>query len=222
MSAVKLLRWSVLAACMLAASPAAADIWGFVDENGAVHLSSTKLDERYFLFRKQVQRVAPPADAGTTEDMAMRRVLSSSVPVDLAGGGAKAVAPLIEQVSKEQAVDAGLIYAVVAAESNFNANAQSPKGARGLMQLMPDTAQRFGVTDVWNPLQNLRGGTRYLRYLLTLFKDNVALALAAYNAGEGAVVAAGYEIPPFAETRSYVPKVMHLWERTRGEARSSR
>jgi soluble lytic murein transglycosylase-like protein len=217
MNVRKLVRWSFLAVCMLMAAPAAADIWGFVDENGVAHLSNTRVDDRYFLFRKQVQRVAPPADAGTTEDMAMQRAVSS----ELAGAAAaRVVAPLIEQVSKEHAVDAGLIYAVVAAESNFNANAQSPKGARGLMQLMPDTAQRFGVTDVWNPLQNLRGGARYLRYLLTFFQDNVSLALAAYNAGEGAVVAAGYEIPPFAETRSYVPKVLRLWERTRGEVRS--
>jgi soluble lytic murein transglycosylase-like protein len=83
------------------------------------------------------------------------------------------------------------------------------------MQLMPATALRYGVTDVWNPLENLRGGARYLRDLLALFNDNLNLALAAYNAGEGAVIGSGHKIPPYPETRSYVPRVLQHYEHYR-------
>ena len=93
-------------------------------------------------------------------------------------------------------------------ESSYDARAVSPKGAKGLMQLMPDTARRFGVSDPFDPEQNVRAGATYLRSLLDLFKGDTRLALAAYNAGENAVIRSGNRIPAFAETQAYVPRVL--------------
>jgi soluble lytic murein transglycosylase-like protein len=115
---------------------------------------------------------------------------------------------LILQVALETGVGAELIAAVAAAESRFDPTARSPKGALGLMQLMPATAARFGVRDVWAVEDNLRGGAAYLRWLLDLFGGDVRLTVAAYNAGEQAVLKAGRRIPAFSETRNYVPRVL--------------
>lgn len=120
---------------------------------------------------------------------------------------------LIPRVAREFAVPESLVRAVVAVESGFDPRARSHKGAMGLMQLMPETARRFGVADPYSEEQNLRGGTAYLRWLLDAFAGDVALALAAYNAGEGAVMRAGRRIPNFPETRAYVPKVMSYHRR---------
>jgi soluble lytic murein transglycosylase-like protein len=109
---------------------------------------------------------------------------------------------------------------VITVESGYNPRARSRKGASGLMQLIPATAKRFGVTNVWNPLDNIRGGARYLRELLGMFNDNMPLALAAYNAGEGAVMRSGNAIPPYPETRRYVPRVLEYYERYRSMAAS--
>jgi len=117
----------------------------------------------------------------------------------------------IEKAAAAAGLAPGLIHAVVRAESGYNPQAISPKGAGGLMQLMPATAKRYGVTDRFNPEQNLAGGARYLRDLLILFNHDVRLALAAYNAGEGNVMRYGNKIPPFAETQNYVPKVIAYW-----------
>jgi soluble lytic murein transglycosylase-like protein len=112
-------------------------------------------------------------------------------------------------------VDPGLVDAVIQVESGYNARARSPKGALGLMQLIPATASRFGVSNPFDPADNLRGGVTYLGHLLTLFGGNVPLSLAAYNAGEGAVVRQG-GIPPFAETRDYVRKVAAVYPAAAG------
>lgn len=100
-----------------------------------------------------------------------------------------------------------LLYSVMCQESAFKGRAISPKGARGLMQLMPATAARFGVTDIFDPEQNIHAGARYLRFLLDLFDGDVSLALAGYNAGEGAVKKYGYNVPPYRETVNYVRKI---------------
>jgi len=115
--------------------------------------------------------------------------------------------PLIRQAARRHGVSSALIRAVVAVESGFDAHAVSPKGARGLMQLMPATARELNVDDVYDPAQNLDGGTRHLRALLDDFDGDVRLALAAYNAGAGAVRRHG-GMPPYPETREYVRRVL--------------
>ena len=109
----------------------------------------------------------------------------------------------VQQIAEQVSLPPQLIHSVIKVESNYNPFAISPKGAQGLMQLIPSTARRFGVSNVFNPAQNIQGGSKYLKYLLDLFGGNYALALAAYNAGEAAVATYG-GVPPFPETRNYL------------------
>lgn len=113
---------------------------------------------------------------------------------------------------RRNSVDPLLLYAIMHQESTFKPRAMSNKGARGLMQLMPGTAQRFGVTSIWDPRQNIEGGTRYMRFLLDKFEGDVQLALAGYNAGEGAVVKYGYQVPPYSETQEYVRRISRNYD----------
>jgi soluble lytic murein transglycosylase-like protein len=121
-------------------------------------------------------------------------------------------ADLIAKAADRHQVDAKLLHAVIQAESSYNATAISSAGAMGLMQLMPETARRYGVTDRRDPDQNIDGGTRYLKHLLQLFDSNLNLAVAAYNAGENAVIKYNNTIPPYPETRNYVEVVLSLKE----------
>ena len=116
---------------------------------------------------------------------------------------------LIRNVAKAHQVEPAIVKAVVHVESTFNPRATSPKGAMGLMQLMPTTAKRFGVKNAYLPRANVRGGVKYLKFLLKRYRGNIKLALAAYNAGEGAVDRVG-AIPPYRETQSYVRKVLKM------------
>ncbi len=111
---------------------------------------------------------------------------------------------LILEAGQKYGVDPKLIFAVMQQESSFKARAVSPKGASGYMQLMPTTARRFGVTDIFDPKQNIYAGTKYLRFLLDLFDNDVELALAGYNAGEYRVIRSGYRVPSIRETQHYV------------------
>ena len=120
----------------------------------------------------------------------------------------------MERIAAEHSLPPQLIHSVIKVESNYNPNAISSKGALGLMQLIPATARRFGVSDVFNPVQNIQGGAKYLRYLLDLYDGNYPLALAAYNAGEAAVARYG-GMPPFAETQNYVILVRRQLEKRR-------
>lgn len=118
----------------------------------------------------------------------------------------------ILESGRRNSVDPLLLYAIMHQESTFKPRAMSNKGARGLMQLMPGTAQRFGVTNIWDPRQNIEGGTRYMRFLLDQFEGDVNLALAGYNAGEGAVMKYGYRVPPYSETQEYVRRISRRYE----------
>ncbi len=123
--------------------------------------------------------------------------------------------PLIEEVAKDLRLHPGLLHAMVKVESAYNPRAVSKRGAQGLMQLMPETASRYGVSDSYDPKQNLEGGARYFSDLLREFEFDLRLALAAYNAGENAVKRYGNTIPPFPETMDYVDKVLGEYERQR-------
>lgn len=189
-----------------AAAPVSADVYGFVDEHGVAHFSDVALDARYQLFLKDKPR---PEQTTLAEGVPLT-VNAPPLPQSR-----RHYVDMIARVAREQKVDAALLHAVVMVESAYNPQAVSPKGATGLMQLMPDTGKRYGVTNLMDPLQNLRGGARYLRDLLALFNNNLGLVLAAYNAGEGAVIRFGNAIPPYRETREYVPRVMQHYQRYR-------
>jgi soluble lytic murein transglycosylase-like protein len=164
--------------------------------------------------RKPKPRVAAPPIA-----RAPARVLHDVPPLDLARSYVETnpsrYAHHIETAARLTNVPAALIRAVISAESAFNPYALSSTGAVGLMQLMPDTADRYGVKNRLDPSQNILGGARYLRDLMRMFKNNMPLTLAAYNAGEGAVMKHGRRIPPYPETVAYVPKVMGYYKKYR-------
>ncbi|HEX6438809.1 MAG TPA: lytic transglycosylase domain-containing protein [Candidatus Binatia bacterium] len=124
---------------------------------------------------------------------------------------AKSFDDFIISASTRHSIDADLIRAVIKTESDFDANARSSKGAMGLMQLMPETARQHNVLDAYNPFDNIEGGVRHLRLLLSRYRGNLELSLAAYNAGINAVERHG-GIPPYAETRQYVQRVLHFYD----------
>lgn len=127
----------------------------------------------------------------------------------------KKFTPSIERAAAKHQLSHHLLHAVIAVESAYNPNAKSKAGAQGLMQLMPATANRFGVADPYNPNQNIDGGSEYLKHLLGLFENNLSLALAAYNAGENAVKRYNNSIPPYKETQNYVKKVLKRYQKYR-------
>ena len=178
-------------ACLtpLLASPAEAQIYAWRDANGTLVLSDRRLDE-------SAQTYAVPEAAS---------IRSTRPPVSNAIR--ERYEPLIREHARRHALRPDLVRAVIQVESGFNAWARSPKGAMGLMQLMPATAREFGIYDPYDPAENIRGGTRYLRHLIDRYEGNEELALAAYNAGMGAVDRHGRAVPPYRETRAYVKKV---------------
>jgi hypothetical protein len=137
--------------------------------------------------------------------------LTSYIPTNPSLGGFTTgntdVDNFIVESGKRNSVDPLLLYSIMHQESSFKPRAMSYKGARGLMQLMPPTAARFGVTNIWDAKQNIEGGARYMRFLLNLFEGDVRLALAGYNAGEGAVMKYGRNVPPYRETQEYVRRI---------------
>ena len=143
------------------------------------------------------------ADAAATPASAQLKVPSASTSRHISTGNV-AFDSMIYEASTQNGLDPCLIVSVMRAESGFNRMAVSPKGASGLMQLMPATAERFGVKNIFDPRENILAGARYLRWLLDRFSGDVRLALAGYNAGEGAVEFYGNRIPPFLETQNYV------------------
>lgn len=140
---------------------------------------------------------------------------SGATPVEQAAG----IDQTVEAIAAQTDLSPDLIHSVIEVESNYNPYAISSKGAQGLMQLIPSTARRFGVENVFNPVENIRGGAKYLRYLLDLYSGNSGLALAAYNAGEAAVAKYG-GIPPYRETQNYVQSVANRLEKKKAAAKA--
>jgi len=168
-----------------------AQIYAWRDVNGTLVLSDRSIDAPTTVYKvsgtPSYVTTRPAEDDGVSEDSRYE--------------------PLIQEHDTRRALRPELVRAVIQVESGFNARALSPKGAMGLMQLMPATARSLGVNNPWDPAQNIRGGTDYLRQLLDEYDGNEELALAAYNAGAGAVAKYGRRIPPYRETRDYVRKV---------------
>ena len=216
------LPFLVLTVAFLHAAPARADMWGYVDAQGVTHFSALQLDERYQLFFRGGENfnagkgVAGNATGGKAASAAPARLVSY---FELSPGY-KAVRHLLREASDTHGIDYELLQALIATESGFNARAVSPKGAVGLMQLIPPTAARYGVRadksaaveqKLTDPKTNIRAGSSYLSDLIRLFPGQIELAIAAYNAGEGAVQRAGNKIPNYPETRNYVKTVMQLY-----------
>lgn len=169
----------------LAPSWAQADIYRYVDAKGTVHFSNVPTDNRYKVYIRSGYTSRPRARYDERK-----------------------YHPIIKEKAKRYAVDFDLVRAVIKAESDFCPTAVSCKGAQGLMQLMPETAQDMAVRNVFSPEENIEGGVKYLRRLLDMFNNNLPLSLAAYNAGENAVKGYNNRIPPYPETQDYVRKVL--------------
>jgi len=219
-----------VAACAMLAGAcftfnAQADVWVHVDAQGVAHFAPERVDERYELFYRGPAASAPSPTDAPVEQLATPVLTLKDLKPKLAQFFAsssryKQMQPFIQEAARIHRVDYELLQALIAAESGFEPEAISTKGAIGLMQLMPDTARRFGVdSDRWssvesklkNPRLNLQLGARYLRLLIDMFPGRLDLALASYNAGEGAVQKAGNAIPNFKETQDYVVTVTQLY-----------
>jgi soluble lytic murein transglycosylase-like protein len=174
---------------LITASFAHADIFKYVDEEGVLHLTNVPSNPK----------------AKYTLVMREKRILLR-YDIDV-----NKFDQYISNSSNKYNIDPALVRAVIKAESNFNHKAVSPVGAQGLMQLMPATASQLQVEDAFHPEQNIEGGVRYLSYLLKIYRGNLTLALAAYNAGEGAVSKYHNQVPPYRETKNYVKKVLNFY-----------
>jgi soluble lytic murein transglycosylase-like protein len=211
----------VLAAALACGSVRAA-VWGYIDEQGRAHVATEKLDDRYQLFFKgsttaeieaERQRRARDAELAALAQTPIYERLTTHP-------NAQRFDALIAQYAKASKLDVALVKAIVAVESGYEPTAVSAKGALGLMQVVPETAARYGVTEdgkrtieqkLFDPATNLRIGTRYLKDLLRLFEDDLELALAAYNAGEMTVQRYDNRVPPFPETQEYVKLVTQVY-----------
>lgn len=227
---VRLQRWLARAACVAlglgAATLAQAQTWFFVDNSGVLHYANERVDERYQRFS---MTTLEPGDGPLFVDIrnaaaqlavASEKDRSAATRYFANSSGYKLHAKHIRAAARNVGVDEQLLKAIATAESGFNASAVSPAGAIGLMQVIPDTAARFGVAGdpkrsiaqkLKDPAINVPVSARYVRYLQGLFPGRTDLVLAAYNAGEGAVQRYGNKIPPYKETQNYVKTVMTLY-----------
>ena len=197
------IRLLLLLVSALSAGIAHADIYRYVDADGAVHFTNVPQDSRFKVYLKEKRKPDPVTDT-----------LSGEIRYYDEKERARYAKP-IQDAARATRLEPALIHAVISAESGYNPFARSRKGAAGLMQLMPETARRYGVKNRLDPAQNISGGARYLRDLIRMFNNDLQLAVAAYNAGENAVVRAGNRIPPFQETMAYVPRVMTYYKKYR-------
>ena len=188
-----------LLGCVLLSSAAQADVFISVDAKGSYVLSNVHRPGRTY------ERVIHEAQAPLASLDQQPQMIANQPYAELVSAAAK-----VNQLPE------ALLHAVINAESRYNPGATSPKGAGGLMQLMPATAREMGVTDVYDPKANIQGGAKYLKRLMTLFDNDITLAVAAYNAGPDAVLSRGRVIPPFAETQRYVPSVLRQYRRLQG------
>lgn len=189
---------AALAVTALLAVPAAAETYRFVEPDGTVHLTNAPTDPQYQWTSLIVSEAEPELPQGPLADLAP-------------------YAREIREAAERYQVEEGLIKAVIRVESGFNSRAVSPKGARGLMQLMPGTASMLGVRDSFDPRQNIDAGVRHLRGLIDRFNSDLKLALAAYNAGEQAVMN-HRGVPPYRETRDYVTRILSFFGPTPASA----
>jgi len=188
---------SIILLCLLFITTlSSAGIYRYEDEDGVIHFTNCPRDPEYRLYIRE-----------SNEDVGEE---SRAVPL-LPTRDLRVYDSLISEFSKKYEVDSALIKAIIRAESGFNPHAISRKGAKGLMQLMPETATRWNVSNVFNPRENIEGGVRYFKYLLSLFNNDLRLSLAAYNAGENLVYGLG-SIPPYRETVDYVRKVLNFYQ----------
>jgi len=172
-----------------------ADIFKYIDAKGGVHITNKAVNGHNY------------------QVLVRSRPETYKHDLNYLAGNKLRYSQLITEAAERHQIDERLLHAVIQAESAYNANAVSSAGAVGLMQLMPDTARRYGVMDRRDAEQNIDGGTRYLKDLLAMFNSNLILAVAGYNAGEGAVMKYNYNVPPFPETRNYVQQVLMLYDR---------
>ena len=179
------------------AQPAWSDIYIYSAGDGTVSLSNVPENRHYAILPLAPQEATPAADI---REPSLK--LANKVQYDR----------IVAEIARAYGLDSALLHAVISVESRYSPTAVSRKGATGLMQLMPNTAKRYGVTDSFDPVQNIHGGARHLQYLLKMFNNDISLALAAYNAGEGSVIKYGNRIPPFPETTNYVPQVLGFYQ----------
>lgn len=184
---------------------AATKIYTYLDAQGLRHYTDTPDDNRYRLLSFK------PQDRTASGDRYDLQLLAKATQYDA----------IIEHAAVSSALEPNLLRAVIVVESGFNSRAVSKRGAVGLMQLMPATASRFGVSNPYDARQNVHAGARYLKFLIDRFGHDVRLALAAYNAGEDAVDRNGGQIPPFSETLAYVPRVLKIYQILTEQARST-
>jgi soluble lytic murein transglycosylase-like protein len=177
-------------------SPSSAGIYRYVDENGVIHFTNCPRDPKFKLYIRESKE-----DVGDDNNSSSVSYIKDSNQYD----------SLISEFSRKYQVDFAVIKAIIRAESGFNPLATSRKGAKGLMQLMPETAQRVNVSNVFNPRENIEGGVRHFKYLLSLFNNDLRLSLAAYNAGEN-IVGELRSIPPYRETVDYVKRVLSFYQ----------
>ena len=185
-----------------------ADIYMYIDARGISHYSGHRLNSKFKLIAKGVSCGKQHSCGKKSEKR--RRSLSKYLLAKQ-----RQYSQLVNEVARKHDLKPALLHAVITVESAYNPKAVSHAGAIGMMQLMPATAKRFGVNDPYDPKQNIAGGTRYLRFLIKDFDGDLKLALAAYNAGEGAVKRYGNKIPPYKETRHYVRKVLRYYKKYR-------
>ncbi|HET9670916.1 MAG TPA: lytic transglycosylase domain-containing protein [Casimicrobiaceae bacterium] len=219
----RLSRWFRIVAMTACASPLAAhaDLWAYVDAQGRSHLADHRVDDRYRLFFKGPTTLDVPNGPGKERSQAIEALAGTRLYTRATDPAlVRKYSALIETDAHASDLDPALVQAVVAVESGFDPHAVSDKGAVGLMQVLPGTAERYGVAadrrrsvadKLLDPALNVRIGTHYLRDLLARFDGDVALALAAYNAGEGAVAHHANRIPPYDETRTYVTRVRQFY-----------